>query len=368
MTLSTVIEPRSSVGVTPPDAHGAPDYSELEALGLTPEQVLDFSVNSNPYGPSPAVREALRNVPLDRYPDREALALRRALAAHLGLPVEQIAVGNGTAELLWLIALAYLRPGDPVLILTPTFGEYARSVSLMGAQVRTVAADAGEDFAVDLGRVASGLSEGTPRLAFICNPNNPTGRLLDVAVIGAWAAEHPATLFIVDEAYLAFVAGARSALELELPNVLVLRSMTKDYGLAGLRLGYAAGPPSVIDTLRRVAIPWSVSALAQAAGVAALADGVHLADSLRRVGEAHGELVEGLRGLGLRVVPSDAHYGLVEVGDGAAFRRSLLTHRVQVRDCASFGLPAYVRIATRRPDENTRLLDAIRAVQAAPVS
>lgn len=367
MTPSAVIEPRSPVGATPPDAHGAPDYAELEALGLTPGQVLDFSVNSNPFGPSPAVRVALRDVPLDRYPDREALALRRAISAHLGLPVEQVAVGNGAAELLWLIALAYLRPGDPVLILTPTFGEYARAVSLMGGRVRTVAADAADDFALDLGRVAAELDEWTPRLAFICNPNNPTGRLLPLSVLEAFATRHPATLFVVDEAYIAFAAGARSALGLELPNVLVLRSMTKDYGLAGLRLGYAAGPRAVIDALRGVTIPWSVNALAQAAGVAALADGEHLSDSLRRVGQAHAELVEGLRGLDLCVVPSDTHYGLVEVGDGAAFRRALLAHRIQVRDCASFGLPAYVRIATRRPEENAQLLAAIRAVQAAPV-
>jgi len=362
------IIPRASVLATPAAHHGALDYAELERWGLDPEAVLDFSVNSNPYGPSPVVAEALAAVSLDRYPDREALALRRALAERLAVAPEQIVIGNGTAELLWLTALAYLRPGERVLIVAPAFGEYARSAALMGATVRYWTARAEDGFAVSPDGVAQALARHAPRMVFLCTPNNPTGVVTPLAVLDGWARACPETLFVVDEAYLAFVAAGDavdegmddSVLSLEADNVLVMRSMTKDYALAGLRLGYAVGAPAVVDALTRVRPPWNVNALAQAAGLAALADAAHLQASLTRLRASKRALVAGLQGLGLQPLPSAVHFFLVPVGDGAALRRRLMRCGVFVRDCASFGLPAYVRIAPRRPEENARLLAAIR--------
>jgi histidinol-phosphate aminotransferase len=314
------------------------------------------------------VADALAAVPLDRYPDREALALRRALAERLDVAPGQIVVGNGTAELLWLTAFAYLRPGEQVLIVAPAFGEYARSAALMGATVRYWTARAEEGFAVSPEGVARALARHAPRMVFLCNPNNPTGVVTPLAVLDGWARAHPETLFVVDEAYLAFVAagdkageGASAlALDLGADNVLVMRSMTKDYALAGLRLGYAVGAPAVVAALARVRSPWNVNALAQAAGLAALADEAHLQASLIRLRASKRALVTGLQGLGWQPLPSAVHFFLVPVGDGAALRRRLMRRGVLVRDCASFGLPAYVRIAPRRPEENARLLAAIR--------
>ena len=154
------------------------DFAELEHLGIAPEAVLDFSVNGNPYGPSPRVREAIAHVPLDRYPDREALALRRVLAAQLHVPLEQLLVGNGSSELLWLLALAFLRPEDRVVLVGPTFGAYARAVAVMGAHLEQYTAMPEAGFRVDPAAVARALRHLQPRLAFICNPNNPTGTLL----------------------------------------------------------------------------------------------------------------------------------------------------------------------------------------------
>jgi histidinol-phosphate/aromatic aminotransferase/cobyric acid decarboxylase-like protein len=138
--------------------------------------------------------------------------------------------------------------------------------------------------------------------------------------------------------------------------------MTKDYALAGLRLGYAVGHVLIIAALSRVRPAWNVNALAQAAGLAALGDEVHRQQSLQALAQAREELVTGLAKLGLPPLPSATHFFLVRVGDGAAFRQALLRQGILVRDCASFGLPAYVRIATRRPEENARLLEAIRTV------
>jgi len=353
---------RPEVLAVPPAAHGALDYVELDRLDIAADQIIDFSVNSNPFGPSPAVAAALAALPLDRYPDREALALRQALAQMLAVSPHQIVAGNGTAELIQMLALAYVRPGDDVLILGPTFGEYERACRLMGAHVHTWAAVAEDAFAIDVEAVAFLLQSVQPRLLFVCRPNNPTGCLLPVEALRAWAEAVPQTLVVVDEAYLAFAAGARSALDLGMPNILCLRSMTKDYALAGLRLGYAVAHRHVIDALQRVRPAWNVNALAQAAGLAALADSEHQQRTLAELRSACTHLLRALTNMNLRPLPSAVHFFLLNVGDGAALRRRLLRHHIQVRDCASFGLPAYVRIATRRPDDNQRLITALHEV------
>ena len=360
------VAPRPEVAATSPAYHGALDYAELEQLGLNPDEVLDFSVNSNPYGPSPEVQRALTCVPLDRYPDRETLDLRRALAGQNHVSIDQIVVGNGTAELLWLVALAFLRAGDPVLVVGPTFGEYGRVAALTGAHVEKWTARPEREFAVEPEAVGRCLQQLAPRLAFVCNPNNPTGSTLPPGIIHAWAEAHPRTLFVVDEAYLAFAPGLDSALTANAHNMLALRSMTKDYALAGLRLGYAVGHVSLIAALGQVRPAWNVNALAQAAGVAALGDEVHLRATLVALSQANEELVIALRKLGLSPFPSAVHFFLVDVGDGCAFRRRLLREGILVRDCASFGLPVYVRIATRRPGENARLVAAISALISLP--
>lgn len=351
---------RPEVLATPPDRHGALDYGELERAGLDPARVLDFSVNSNPYGPPPGVWDALRTVPLDRYPDREALALRRALSARLGMSMGQIVVGNGTAELIWLTAMAFVQPGDRALVIGPTFGEYARAVALMGGEVTLWQAQPEDGFAVATAQVEAQIDDLCPELVFLCNPNNPTGVVVSPSVIAAWARQHPRTLFVVDEAYLNFVNGLTSVAELRLDNVLVLRSMTKDFALAGLRLGYAIGQREVIAALMRVRPPWSVNGLAQAAGVAALREMAWLTSSMQELARSKAVLVGELAALKLPTVPSATHFFLVRVGDGAAFRRKLMFEYVLARDCASFGLPAYVRIAVRKPAENARLLTVIQ--------
>ena len=346
----------------PPAVHGGLDLGELRALGLRPEDVLDFSTNVNPYGPSPAVREALAGVPLERYPDRECLELRAALSESLDVSPDRILSGNGASELIWLAALTFVRPGARVLVLGPTFCEYARVAGLMRARVTTWRARQEQGFLPRSGEIADILEHLQPRLVFLCNPNNPTGAVLPPGEIVAWARRYPRTLFVVDEAYLPFADGLDSVLTFAAENVLVLRSLTKDCGLAGLRLGCAVGPDCLIARLRRAQPPWSVNGLAQAAGVAALRDVAHRRDCLERLARAKAELVIGLARLGLSPVASAAHFFLLRVGDGAAFRLALLRRGILVRDCASFGLPAYVRIAARRPEENERLLTVMREV------
>jgi histidinol-phosphate aminotransferase len=353
-------DPRPVVHELADVTHGALDFAELECLGLDPGTVLDFSVNNNPYGPSPAVKHAMAQVRFDRYPDRESLALRRLLADHLSLAPERILVGNGSMELVWLVAMAFLRPGDTVLIVQPTFGEYLRAAHVMGAQVRTYTCRPEMGFQVDADAVLRALQQLSPRLVFVCNPNNPTGTYLPIDIIAAWAEAVPQTLFVVDEAYLAFAPDAVSILTAWTDNILVLRSMTKDYALAGIRLGYAVGHADVLQFLCQVRPPWSVNALAQAAGIAALKDAAYLDYTLLKVGHAARGLVQGLQGIGLDPRPSTTHFFLLPVGPATRCRQTLLQqHGLLVRDCTSFGLPAYIRVATRRPTENDRLIAAL---------
>ncbi|MCX6065542.1 MAG: histidinol-phosphate transaminase [Chloroflexi bacterium] len=350
---------------TPPATHGALDFAELERLGLSAESVLDFSVNSNPFGPSPAVRAAVAATPLDRYPDRESLSLRRALAERLKILPQQIVIGNGTAELIWLTAFASLKAGDEVLILGPTFGEYQRAVDLMAATSQHWNALPAAGFAFDVPEITRILDSVQFRAVFLCNPNNPTGQVLPNAAIYAWAEAHPQTLFIVDEAYLAFVPGMESVLSTGRANLLVLRSMTKDYALAGLRLGYAAGDERLIQALTSVRPAWNVNALAQAAGMATLTDEAHQQATLAQLQQEKHFLLNGLRDLGFTPVTSQAQFFLVPVpaGNATVFRQSLLPQGILVRDCASFGLPNHIRISPRTRDENLRLLEALKHVR-----
>ena len=360
-----MIQPRVEVENLPNVHHGAFDFGELEALGISPDEVIDFSVNSNPFGPITAVSRALTTVPIERYPDKQCLELRRALSAHLHRPISDILVGSGTAELLWLLALAFVRPGDKALILQPTFGEYANVVRLMGGEGRGVTAVSQNNFAHQTDQITNQLHQTDYRLLFICNPNNPTGTALPLAQIKAWAEAFPKTLIVIDEAYINFAPGVKAASSIQTPNLLILRSMTKDYAMAGLRLGYAVGHPHIIEAMARVQPPWSVNGMAQAAGVAALADTEFLQASVPKLLQNKKILVDGLKDAGYEPVPSTTHYFLLPVGNAVTFRSKLLTQKLQVRDCTSFGLPDYVRIATRTVEENGRLLEAISNQQLA---
>lgn len=342
-----------------PSQHGALDFAELERLGIHPDEVLDFSVNSNPFGTSPLVREAILSTSLERYPDRESLALRRALSIRLNVPTEEIIVGNGTAELIQLAAFAFLNQGDNVLILGPTFGEYERSARLVGANIHSWQAHSETGFAIQSKEIQQKMRVPQYRLVFLCNPNNPTGQVLSLNDLNEWAEHYPETLFVVDEAYLAFVPGMRSAISLRRKNILVLHSMTKDHAIAGLRLGYTVGDVKLIGKLENVRPAWNVNALAQAAGLAVLQDEKYLSRTLTKLHVEKENLVQGLKDLGYFPVPSRTNYFLLPIGNGAQFRRNLLRHGILVRDCASFGLIEYVRIAARTRVENLRLLNTL---------
>jgi len=360
------IRPSRRAADLAPVPHGSISDGELVALGLRRDEVVDFSVNTNPLGPSPAAVAVAAATAWSRYPDDAATELRQALAGRDGVSPAEVVVGNGSAELLWLLALAFLEPGDGALVVGPTFGEYARSVEIAGGAVHEFRTAGETGFAVRVPELVAAAAARSARALFLCNPNNPTGTLLSGPALQHLATALPDRLVVVDEAYRQFVDDPPATTGLlSLGNVVLVRSLTKDYAMPGLRLGYALAPEPLRRALDAVRPPWSVNAVAQAAGLAALRDETHLRRARQEVRRARAYLSEALPGLGFRVVPSAANFLLVEVGDGAAVRSALLRRGLCVRDCASFGLPAFVRIGLRTVPECERLVAAMAALEPA---
>lgn len=351
--------------MAPRVTHGALDYVELSGLGVRPEALLDFSSNLNPFGPPPGVRLALAALDPAPYPDRSCLQLRSALAEQHACELEALLPGNGANELIHLVARALLATQNVALVVEPTYGEYAAASQLAGARV--VAWRGSEAAPYQLEGLDAALERLRPRLVWLCVPNNPTGADLAPALLVA-LAQRCATYggyVLLDRSYAAL---RRDGLDQRLPalppNVLQLYSLTKGYALAGLRLGYLLGAPALLERIAAYQPTWSVSSAAQAAGLAALADSSFLSSSVPRLWAASDELWAGFRSLGLQVRRAALPFMLVQSGAGAATRAALLRQGMLVRDCSSFGLPAWVRVAPRQPEENERLLEAWRHLRS----
>jgi histidinol-phosphate aminotransferase len=353
-----------------PCQHGGIDYAELEAEGIAPEEILDFSANLNPFGPpSEVIQEIYEQVSslsemVSCYPDREARQLRRSLAEKFGVSTDNIIVGNGSTELIRLTALAYIEPGDRVLTMEPTYGEYELCSRIAGASVIKQKLSVECGFQPDVRETIDLIKCYRPKAIFICNPNNPTGRYISRAQLEQVIDAAQDSLIVLDEAYVSFVDRPWSSLGLvKEANLLVLRSMTKDYALAGLRLGYGIAGRDIIATLRRVCPPWNVNALAQKIGVMALSKDEYLERCRTELGKAKEYLVAHIKDIGWSPLPSEANFFLVEVGSASRLRRELLKCKILVRDCSSFGLPQYIRIAPRTLEECKLLIEALTEIR-----
>lgn len=342
--------------------HGGLNYTELKSLGLVPGDIMDFSASINPLGTAPGVLKAIRGVNPAAYPDPDCLELREALGAYLELAPERILVGNGSTELIHMLARACLKPGARTVLFTPAFGEYEAACRMQGVEPDFVHASRDGEFRWDLPAALDFLATMQPALVFLGNPNNPTGSYLGEDAIRQLAGViHHDALLVLDEAYLSFVERSWDARPLlELGNVALLRSMTKDHALPGLRLGYLLALPETLDRISAFGYSWSVNALAQAAGVAALQQQDHIARGREAVRAGKEFLREELRRIDLECASSAANFLLVRVGDATGLRRRLLQdHGLCVRDCASFGLPEHIRIGVRPLEDCRRLVHAL---------
>ena len=359
--LPKMLRPRQGVESLKACYHGGPDYVELEAYGIALDQVRDFSSNTNPFGPPLGVKEALAQVDISQYPDSNATELRHALASNLGIQPEGIIVGAGSTELIHLLALTYLDRGDKVVLVDPAFGEYEAACAVVGASAVRHSLIQNKGFQLKTGKIVSLIKKSSPKMVFLCNPNNPTGQYLERDEVETILQASGDGLVVLDEAYLPFVEEPWSSLDmLATGNLAILRSMTKDFALTGLRLGYAIAWPEIITNLRRVCPPWNVNILALRAGMIALESGAYLNRCAEELKKAKDYLIGELSSLGYTILPSKANFFMMEVGDAYKFRQGLLKHGILVRDCTSFGLPQYVRIAPLTMPECEALVEAIR--------
>ncbi|HPD60684.1 MAG TPA: histidinol-phosphate transaminase [Thermodesulfobacteriota bacterium] len=343
--------------------HGGLSLTELRVLRLNRKEMMDFSSNLNPLGIPLGVKKALEGLDLSCYPDPENLELKEALAPVAGVQPDQIVIGNGSTELIYLLAHAFLKKRDVVVILTPTFGEYEIAARLAQTKITVVPSEENKRFIWDTKKVSQQIKKCQPAMVFLCNPNNPTGVYIDRAGVEIILSSMGKGLLVLDEAYITFVQNSWNACELlSSKNVVILRSLTKNYALAGLRLGYALCPSDVAKILVEYQPTWSVNLAAQVAGAAALTEDQYLLRSKNSIEEGKDYLQKSLEGLGYKVFPSAANFLLVKVGDAPLLRYHLLTKGICVRDCSSFGLPEYIRIGVRTVEECKQLISGIKEV------
>jgi histidinol-phosphate aminotransferase len=355
-----LLQPKSNINKIIPSSHGGINYGEIEDMGISPQSILDFSVNCNPFGPPPGIYEAMGSASIEIYPDSESMALTQTLSVKLGVSADNILAGSGSTELIRLISTAYFEYGDSVLIPQPTYGEYEIASQIVGAEVSKPASINGPDFQIDINKTKDFIKKYKPKGIFLCNPNNPTGQYISKENIERLISSVGESLLILDEAYIAFTENAWTSLDLlNFENVIVLRSMTKDYALAGLRLGYAIANRPIISTLKRIRPPWNITSISQNAGLFALKADAYLEDCGRKIQEAKEFLIKELVKAGLAPLPSQTNFFLVKVGNAAELRQALLKKGILVRDCTSFDLPEYIRIAPRTIPECQRLISAL---------
>ncbi|MET0340856.1 MAG: histidinol-phosphate transaminase [Polyangiales bacterium] len=350
--------------MTHPRVHGGIDPYALNAQGIDPSTVVDFSVNLNPYGPCPAVIEAAREAPLDAYPDPLARAAREAWARVLDLHPDAIAVGHGAASLFWAIARAFVQRGDRVLIAEPTFSELRVAAEAMGAELLRPRAN---DHGIDLEALAKPASRA--RLVYLCSPNNPTGERLPPTEIARFAARVPEALVVLDQSFVALSDHADDAHARFPDNVIVVRSLTKEFACPGLRIGLCIATPALVARIEAMRPTWATSAPALAAIEAAAGQGAFVAASWLRLREDREAVAAAFRAIDAHVRPSATSFQLVcvPIGGGAeALCRIFMRQRVLVRDCSSFGLPAYVRVAALPAPQRQRLYAAVEEVLDAP--
>jgi histidinol-phosphate aminotransferase len=337
---------------------------ELEReLGLTDS--IKVASNENPLGPSPKALEAARRAlgGIHRYPDGGGFYLKRALAEFHGLTPKHFTLGNGTNEVLENIAHAFFNPGDPVVISEGAFIVYLIVSQLSECEIRKAPM---RDYAHDLDAMAGLVCDRT-KAVFIANPNNPTGTAVGEAALRKFIERLPVhTLAVVDEAYFQYAHREdypdTSKMIAQYPNVVTLRTFSKAYGLAGLRVGYGIARPELAEIINKVREPFNVNSLALAGAEAALGDKEHVRRTVGVNAEGREYFVRELARLGIPFVPTQGNFMMAEVGEGMETYEALLREGVIVRPVGGYGFPNHVRISIGTPEENQRVIEALSAV------
>lgn len=360
MNFASLAKP--SVLTQPVYEPGKPIEYVARELGLDPAGIIKLASNENPFGPSPRAVEAARAA-LEQgelYPDGGCFELRNRLASRWQLAPEQFVIGNGSNEIIELLGHAFVGPGDEVVMGNPAFAIYKLVTLLFGAKPVEVPL---RNWTHDLAAMAAAITPKT-KLVFVCSPNNPTGTANSADELIAFArALPPHVVGVFDEAYAEFVADAPDFRPLiaEGRKIVCLRTFSKVYGLASLRVGYGYASAEACALLNRVRQPFNVNAIAQAAAVAALEDDAFARNYVQANRAGLAQVERGCTALGLTTVPSVANFMLVKVGSGSAVFEALQRAGVIVRPVGSYGLPEWIRVTIGSEEHNRRFLDALAA-------
>jgi len=355
---------RPALSAVDPYEPGRPIEDVRRELGL--ERIIKLASNEGPYPPFPVAQAAVADAISGQrlYPDPGCWALRDALSAHLRVPADTILVGNGVDSLIKLLCLALLDPGDELVMGWPSFISWRQGAATQGAGLRAVPLQA--DGAYDLDALAARITPRT-KLVVVVSPNNPTGGVVDARAFARFLDGLPAHVVpVLDEAYFEYLPGGShdgAALVRDGGRLVVTRTFSKAYALAGLRVGYMIGPPELVRLLGRVRNAFDVNGLAQVAALASLTDTEgHLARRVAEVTAERGLVDAGLRALGFDPLPSHGNFVLIGVGSAARAARlnaTLLSRGLIVRPAGAFGAPDALRITIGRPDENADMLVAM---------
>jgi histidinol-phosphate aminotransferase len=350
---------------------GRPIAEVAREFGLDEAKIVKLASNENPLGMPESAKKAMAAAMADagRYPDGNGFDLKKVLCAKYGVPAEWITLGNGSNDILELSAHAFVQPGHSVIYAQYSFAVYPLATQAVGGRSLVIAA---KNFGHDLDAMIDAIADDT-RLIFIANPNNPTGTFIPGAEIARFLKRVPPNVVVVlDEAYTEFLAPELQydaiAWVAQYPNLLVSRSMSKVYGLAGLRIGYGIAQAGITDLLNRIRQPFNVNSLAQAAAIAALNDTAFVKKSAEMNAAGYLQLTQAFDELKLPYIPSSGNFVMVKVGDddgaGARVNLALLKQGVIVRPVGNYGLPQWLRISIGLPEENTIFIAALKKALA----
>ena len=359
-----------------PCFHGGNVWELSENCNMPVDQIIDFSVSTNPLGAPQTALDSMREHLdcVEHYPDPNHEWLLQALAQSVGVSSENIVVGNGSTELIYLFGEVFFDEGCEAIVPIPFFSEYKAAIKRFGAKSVFTKCDSTKSFQLDLKELENLISEKT-RVIFICNPNSPTGVLYkkdDLLKIVKFAAERDVFVF-VDEDYIDFVDDNKrySMAEYvnEYNNLFILRSLTKFYGLAGIRIGFGIASPELVNILKNAKMPWSINSLAMFATAAAVKDTQYIKKSRILITKSRRELTDLFRAISwLKVHPSETNFLLVEIVNSdltsTQLKEGLAKKGLLIRDCKDFdGLNnKFFRVAVRKPEENKKLVDQIKSL------
>jgi len=365
----SVLSAPAHIAAIAPYQAGKPIEELAREFGLDASKIVKLASNENPLGMPESAKQALNAAiaNLGRYPDPAGFDLKKAISQRFGVDQTWLTLGNGSNDILELVASALIEPGSAVVYSQFAFVVYRLATQARGAKHIVVPA---KDYGHDLPAMLEAITPET-KIVYVANPNNPTGTYLSIEAIETFlaglAARHGTRVTVVlDEAYNEFLEPALRvdgvALVKRYPNLIVSRSFSKAYGLAGLRVGFAMAQPALTDLLNRVRQPFNVNSLAQAAAIAALNDKEFLTKSFAVNRDGKQQLQKAFEKLGLQFVPSYANFVLVKVGEAARINLELLKRGVIVRPVAGDGLPEWLRVSIGLPHENQTFIDALTAV------